>query len=74
VSRGEYHGHPYGELNIVIPVDEGAELKGLQGWQRPGWAVPDPGSRHHPEVEGGLLIASFYLPAGRISYDLKAPS
>jgi hypothetical protein len=66
VLRGQYHGHPYGELN--------AELMGLQGWQGPGWTAPDPGSRHYPEVKGGALIALFYLPAGRISYDFKAPT
>lgn len=74
VLRGQYHGHPYGELNMVIPIDEGAELKGLQGWQGPGWTAPDPGSRHFPEVKGGALIALFYLPAGRISYDFNPPS
>jgi hypothetical protein len=74
VLRGQYHGHPYGELNMVIPLDKGAELKGLQGWQGPGWTAPDPGSRHFPEVKGGALIALFYLPAGRISYDFDAPS
>ena len=74
VLRGQYHGHPYGELNLVVPLDEGAELKGLQGWQGPGWTAPDPGSRHFPEVKGGAVIALFYLPAGRISYDFDAPS
>jgi hypothetical protein len=74
VLRGQYHGHPYGELNMVIPIDDGAELRGLQGWQGPGWTAPDPGSRHFPEVKGGALIALFYLPAGRISYDFKDPS
>ena len=42
VLRGQYHGHPYGELNLVVPLDKGAELKGLQGWQGPGWTAPDP--------------------------------
>lgn len=74
VLRGDYHGHPYGELNMVVPLDKGAELKGLQGWQGPGWTAPDPGSRHFPEVKGGALIALFYLPAGRISYDFKPPA
>ncbi len=74
VLRGQYHAHPYGELNLVIPIDPGAEIKGLQGWQGPGWTAPDPGSRHYPEVKGGALIALFYLPAGRISYDFKTPS
>jgi hypothetical protein len=74
VLRGQYHGHPYGELNLVVPIDAGAELKGLQGWQGPGWTAPDPGSRHFPEVRGGAVIALFYLPAGRISYDFDPPS
>jgi hypothetical protein len=51
-----------------------AQLKGLQGWQGPGWTAPDPGSRHYPEVRGGAVIALFYLPAGRISYDFKVPA
>jgi hypothetical protein len=74
VLRGQYHGHPYGELNLVVPLDKDAELRGLQGWQGAGWTAPDPGSRHYPEVKGGALIALFYLPAGRISYDFAAPS
>ena len=74
VLRGDYHGHPYGELNLVAPIDESAQLKGLQGWQGAGWTAPDPGSRHFPEVRGGALIALFYLPAGRISYDFKPPA
>jgi hypothetical protein len=74
VLRGQFHGHPYGELNLVVPLDAGAQLKGLQGWQGPGWTAPDPGSRHYPEVRGGAVIALFYLPAGRISYDFPAPS
>jgi hypothetical protein len=74
VLRGEYHGHPYGEINLVIPLNRGAQLKGLQGWQGAGWTAPDPGSRHYPEVRGGALIALFYLPAGRISYDFPVPA
>jgi hypothetical protein len=72
--RGQFHGHPYGEVNLVVPLDPGAELRGLQGWQGPGWTAPDPGSQHYPEVKGGALIALFYLPAGRISYDVKPPA
>jgi hypothetical protein len=72
--RGQYHQHPYGELNMVVPLDEGAQLAGPRGWSGPGWTAPDPGSHHYPEVRGGALIALFYLPAGRISYDIKAPA
>jgi hypothetical protein len=66
--RGQFHGHPYGEINLVAPIDPGAELRGLNGWQGAGWTAPDPGSRHFPETRNGALIALFYLPAGRIAY------
>ncbi|HTK35497.1 MAG TPA: DUF4863 family protein [Caulobacteraceae bacterium] len=66
--RGQFHAHPYGEINLVAPIDAGAELRGLNGWQGAGWTAPDPGSRHYPEARGGALIALFYLPAGRIAY------
>jgi hypothetical protein len=74
VLRGDYHGHPYGELNVVVPIDPDAQLMGMQGWQGAGWTAPEPGSRHYPEVRGGALIALFFLPAGRISYNFKAPA
>lgn len=71
--RGQYHQHPYGEINCVIPIDVdgrglGAELMGMQGWQGAGWTSPGPGTHHYPEVKNGALIALFFLPAGRISY------
>ncbi|AWY38430.1 DUF4863 family protein [Pseudomonas putida] len=70
--RGDYHSHPYGELNMVIPLDEVAVLAGPRGWQGAGWTAPAPGSHHFPEVKGGALIAFFFLPAGRIAYDVPA--
>lgn len=72
VFRGQYHQHPYGEINMVVPLDPGAELGGPRGWQGAGWTAPDPGSHHYPEVRGGAVIALFFLPAGRISYDIVA--
>ena len=71
--RGQYHQHPYGELNLVVPLDPDAKLMGPNGWSGPGWTAPGPGSHHYPEVKGGALIALFYLPAGRISYDITPP-
>ncbi|MDQ1057405.1 hypothetical protein QFZ23_001306 [Arthrobacter globiformis] len=68
--RGDYHQHPYGELNLVVPLDPEARLAGPNGWSGPGWTAPGPGSHHYPEVKGGALIALFFLPAGRISYDI----
>ncbi|MBI3434342.1 MAG: DUF4863 family protein [Proteobacteria bacterium] len=71
--RGQYHAHPYGELNLVVPVDAGARLAGPNGWCGAGWTAPAPGSHHYPEVEGGAVIALFFLPAGRISYNITPP-
>ncbi|KAI4746882.1 hypothetical protein E4T50_02778 [Aureobasidium sp. EXF-12298] len=68
---GQYHSHPYGEINCVVQVDKSAELKGMQGWQGAGWTSPGPGTHHYPEVRGGALVALFFLPAGRISYRAK---
>ncbi|GGJ07397.1 4-hydroxylaminobenzoate lyase [Streptomyces brasiliensis] len=72
--RGQYHQHPYGELNLVVPLDPEARLMGPRGWCGPGWTAPEPGSHRYPEVRGGALIALFFLPAGRISYDISAPA
>ncbi|KAJ4357442.1 uncharacterized protein N0V89_002017 [Didymosphaeria variabile] len=41
---GQYHSHPYGEINCVVQVDKSAELKGMQGWQGAGWTSPGPGT------------------------------
>jgi hypothetical protein len=68
VFRGQYHAHPYGEFNMVVPLNPGAALNGPNGWCEAGWTAPGPGSHHYPEVKGGAVIALFFLPAGRISY------
>src|SRR6478735_9235000 len=66
--RGQYHGHPYGEFNMVVPLTPGAALNGPNGWCFGGWTAPAPGSHHYPEAKGGAVIALFFLPSGRISY------
>jgi Domain of unknown function (DUF4863) len=71
--RGDYHAHPYGEFNMVVSLNEGAALAGPNGWCYGGWTAPAPGSHHYPETKGGAIIAFFFLPAGRISYTVKAP-
>ena len=65
--RGQYHGHPYGEFNMVVPVTDGAALNGPNGWCHGGWTAPAPGSQHYPEAKDGA-VALFFLPSGRISY------
>jgi len=69
--RGDYHSHPYGEFNMVIPMNNGAALAGPNGWCYGGWTAPGPGSHHYPEAKGGAVIALFFLPAGRIAYDVR---
>jgi len=69
--RGDYHSHPYGEFNMVIPMDDSAALAGPNGWCHAGWTAPGPGSAHYPEARGGAVIALFFLPAGRIAYDIE---
>jgi hypothetical protein len=66
--RGQYHAHPYGEFNLVVPLDPEAALMGPNGWCHAGWTAPGPGSHHYPEAKGGAVIALFFLPAGRIAY------
>jgi hypothetical protein len=71
---GQYHSHPYGEINCVVQLDASAELKGMQGWQGAGWTSPGhvlTRKFSYPQVRGGALVALFFLPAGRISYGAK---
>ncbi|MGF6722003.1 hypothetical protein P3T43_001350 [Paraburkholderia sp. GAS41] len=71
--RAGYHLHPYGEINLVVPLNEGAALAGPNGWCYGGWTAPAPGSHHFPEVKGGAVISLTFLPAGRIAFDVKLP-
>lgn len=71
---GQYHAHPYGELNCVVRLDTTSELMGMHGWQGDGWTCPGPGTHHYPQVRGGALVALFFLPGGRISYEASPTS
>ncbi|KAK4083836.1 transcriptional regulator family: Fungal Specific TF [Trichoderma aggressivum f. europaeum] len=54
--RGQYHLHPYGELNCVVQLDPSAELMGMSGWQGSGWTSPGPGTHHYPEKPVQRLV------------------
>ena len=68
--RGDYHAHPYGEFNLVIPLTDRAMLAGPNGWCHAGWTIatePDtsefsmrilsvPGFRNH-------MLANFHVLA-----------
>ena len=47
---GEYHKHVYGEINCIIPFNETAQMKGMQGWMGHGWTSPGAGTHHYPQV------------------------
>ena len=53
VFRGDYHAHPYGEINLITSVTPGAAIAGPNGWCSNGWTSPAPGTHHYPEVKGG---------------------
>lgn len=69
--RADHHLHPYGEINLVVPLNEGAALAGPNGWCYGGWTAPGPGSHHFPEVKGGAVISLTFLPAGRIAFGVN---
>ena len=71
---GQYHKHPYGEINCGVPIDPTFQLEGLpvgENWQGAGWTSLGPGTHHYPRARGGRGVAFFFLPSGRIAYDAK---
>ena len=60
-------------LDGVSQAPGGPEEDPSDGFKYGGWTAPAPGSHHYPETKGGAIIALFFLPAGRIAYNIKAP-
>jgi hypothetical protein len=50
VFSGDHHKHVYGEINCIIPYNETAQMRGMQGWMGPGWTSPAAGTHHFPQV------------------------
>ncbi|GAB7545995.1 4-hydroxylaminobenzoate lyase [Cupriavidus sp. 8B] len=61
---GQFHAHPNGEINMIVPLNPGAEFCGRPA----GWTAPEPMSEHFPEVQGGAAIMLYFLPNGEITY------
>ncbi|MCA9592125.1 MAG: DUF4863 family protein [Myxococcales bacterium] len=68
--RGPYHRHPNGELDLVLPVDDGAKFDGHGA----GWVVYDAESAHYPTVTGGAAFVLYLLPGGAIDFKAKPPA
>jgi len=61
---GPHHRHPHGEVDLIMPLDEGAEFDGTGK----GWKVYGPGSAHRPTVTGGRALILYLLPEGAIEF------
>ena len=62
--KGPHHGHPLGEIDMVMPITPGAQFDG----QGAGWKVYGPGTAHHPTVSGGAALVLYLLPEGKIEF------
>ena len=61
---GPQHVHPGGEIDLVMPLSDGAQFDGHGA----GWVVYGPGSQHAPTVTGGRALVLYLLPAGQIQF------
>jgi len=61
---GPHHVHPYGEIDLIMPLTEGAAFDGHPA----GWCVYGPGSAHRPTVANGQALVLYLLPQGAIEF------
>jgi len=61
---GPHHRHPNGEIDMIMPIDAGAEFDGHGA----GWFVYGPDSAHKPTVTGGKALVLYLLPGGAIEF------
>jgi hypothetical protein len=61
---GPHHAHPNGEIDLIMPLDDGARFDGRPA----GWLVCPPGSAHRPTVTGGRALVLYLLPEGSIQF------
>ena len=61
---GPHHGHPNGEIDLVMPLEGEAKFDGHGA----GWVVYPAGSAHHPTVSGGRALVLYLLPEGSIEF------
>lgn len=61
---GPHHRHPSGEIDLIMPLEAGAEFDGRGA----GWLVYGPGSAHRPTVAGGRALVLYLLPGGAIEF------
>jgi hypothetical protein len=62
--KGPHHGHPQGEIDLIMPLTGGARFDG----QGAGWLVYAPGTAHFPTVTDGRALVLYLLPQGAIEF------
>jgi len=62
--RGPHHRHTNGEIDMIMPLDDGAKFDG----RGKGWLVYPAGHAHYPTVTGGKAIVLYLLPGGAIEF------
>jgi hypothetical protein len=65
---GPHHVHPEGEIDLIMPIDEGALFDGRPA----GWMVTPAGSAHRPTVSNGRALVLYLLPLGHIEFTATA--
>ncbi len=65
---GPHHLHPEGEIDLIMPLTEGAQFDGHPA----GWCVYGPGSAHKPTVSNGRALVLYLLPQGAIEFTKAA--
>jgi hypothetical protein len=66
-TRGPYHRHPQGEIDMIMPMDENANFDGTGA----GWKVYAANTAHYPTVTGGRALILYLLPDGEIEFTGK---
>lgn len=62
--RGPHHRHPHGEIDMIMPLTDGARFDGRGA----GWLVYPPDSAHSPTVSDGKALVLYLLPQGAIEF------
>ena len=61
---GPHHRHPHGEIDMIMPLDDGAIFDGTGR----GWKVYAANTAHHPTVANGGALVLYLLPQGAIEF------
>lgn len=68
--KGPYHRHPNGEIDLVMPLSDGAQFDGHGA----GWVVYGAESAHYPTVTNGEAFVLYLLPGGAIDFKARPPA